>query len=224
MIYYIVYKVTNKMNGKFYIGTHKTRNLDDHYMGSGKYLQRAIEKHGLKNFEKEILFIFDNSEDMYAKEAEIVNEDFLCDENTYNLKKGGFGGFDYCNTPSEIENRSWTWKTGVWPKAGTIALQKKLEDEDFKKLFSTKISIGMKEYHKNNPDAIKGNNNPFKGKSHSEETKQIISEKNSKHQSGKGNSQYGTRWIHSLEERKSRRIRKDESIPDGWKEGRKIKF
>ena len=38
---------------------------------------------------------------MYAKEAELVNEEFLMNENTYNLKIGGFGGFDYINSIPE---------------------------------------------------------------------------------------------------------------------------
>ena len=71
------------MNGKIYIGSHKTKDLDDNYMGSGKYLKAAQEKYGLENFKKEILFVFDNPEEMYAKEAEIVNEDFLQQENLH---------------------------------------------------------------------------------------------------------------------------------------------
>jgi len=66
-------------------------------MGSGKYLKRAINKHGLESFDKELLFVFDNPGEMFAKEAELVNEDFLAEENTYNLRVGGMGGWDHVN-------------------------------------------------------------------------------------------------------------------------------
>jgi hypothetical protein len=94
-MHYTVYKVTNNINGMFYIGAHKTKDVNDDYMGSGKYLKRSQNKHGIGNFTKEILFTYDNPEEMYAKEAEIVNEEFIAEENTYNLKVGGSGGFDY---------------------------------------------------------------------------------------------------------------------------------
>lgn len=46
----------------------------------------------------------------------------------------------------------------------------------------------------------------------------------SKNQTGKNNSQYGKRWIHNLDLKKSKKIQKDELIPDGWEEGRKLIF
>ena len=91
---YTVYKTTNLINGKFYIGTHKTNDPNDDYMGSGTLLRRAIEKYGRDNFRKDVLFLLDNPADMFAKEAELVDEEFLSENNTYNLKLGGCGGFD----------------------------------------------------------------------------------------------------------------------------------
>lgn len=51
-----------------------------------------------------------------------------------------------------------------------------------------------------------------------------ISAANSIHQSGEGNSQFGTRWIHSLELKESKKIRLTDELPEGWEYGRKIKF
>lgn len=88
---FTVYKTTNKINGKYYIGTHKTKNPNDNYLGSGVALKRAIQKYGEENFIKEVLFVFDNPDAMYAKEKEIVE----IGEHTYNLMEGGKGGFDH---------------------------------------------------------------------------------------------------------------------------------
>jgi hypothetical protein len=96
-VFYTIYKTTNKINGKIYIGKHQTKNLDDDYIGSGKHLWNAIKKHGIENFEKEILFVFDNEPEMNAKEAELVTEKFVLENTNYNICPGGQGGFGYIN-------------------------------------------------------------------------------------------------------------------------------
>jgi len=71
-IHYIIYKLTNILNGKYYIGQHKTTNVFDDYMGSGTYLDSAKTKYGLSAFEKSIIFDFSTFEEMDNKEAELV--------------------------------------------------------------------------------------------------------------------------------------------------------
>ena len=51
---YLIYKITNTVNNKIYVGCHKTQNVNDNYMGSGKILQHAIAKYGISKFTKEI--------------------------------------------------------------------------------------------------------------------------------------------------------------------------
>jgi hypothetical protein len=126
-MYYIIYKVTNQLDGKFYIGSHKTKKLDDDYMGSGKYLRLAQEKYGIENFKKEILFVFDTSLEMYAKEAELVTEEFLVLSNTYNLKVGGNGGWDYNNTPEGQLLREHSYVK--WRESGTNAFMERLSND-----------------------------------------------------------------------------------------------
>lgn len=92
MKYYTIYKTVNKINGKIYVGKHQCDDPYDDYIGSGTLLIRAIEKYGIENFEKTVLYIFDNAEDMNQKEIEIINEEFILREDTYNIGLGGQGG------------------------------------------------------------------------------------------------------------------------------------
>lgn len=92
-MFYTIYKITNKINGNFYIGKHQTKNLDDGYMGSGKLIKAAIKKHGIENFTKEILHVFETENDMNEAEKELV----ILGEGCYNLCPGGSGGFGYIN-------------------------------------------------------------------------------------------------------------------------------
>ena len=88
-MFYTVYKTTNLINKKIYIGVHKTLNPNDSYIGSGKILADAILKYGKENFVKEVLFVFSTLLEAYNKEQELVNEEFVKRSDTYNLIKGG---------------------------------------------------------------------------------------------------------------------------------------
>lgn len=96
-MYFTVYKTTNLINGKIYIGIHKTKDPNDNYLGSGKVLQQAIEKYGINNFSKDIIAICDTEEEMLSVEKSLVTKEFLLFFSTYNLRIGGEGGFDYIN-------------------------------------------------------------------------------------------------------------------------------
>jgi len=96
-MYFIIYKITNLINEKIYIGKHQTKKLDDGYMGSGKRLKDAIKHYGIENFRKEILFQFDNEEEMNLKESELVTKNFVKEDTNYNMCPGGNGGFGYIN-------------------------------------------------------------------------------------------------------------------------------
>ena len=74
MTYYIIYKITNLLNDKIYVGFHKTEDIYDDYMGSGKLIKEAIAEFGVQNFKKDIIAIFDNKDDAEALEAEIVTQ------------------------------------------------------------------------------------------------------------------------------------------------------
>lgn len=89
--YHIVYKTTNTVNNKIYIGIHSTDNLQDNYIGSGYVLKEAIKKYGRDKFIKEVLYTFNTRDEARHMEALIVDEDFIQRKDTYNLTVGGMG-------------------------------------------------------------------------------------------------------------------------------------
>ena len=99
---WIVYCTTCLVNGKVYIGVHKTQDPDvfDGYLGCGIEIgyslknpktafQYALKKYGYNNFKRTVLYVFDTEEDAYNKEAEIVTIDFVKRRDTYNSILGG---------------------------------------------------------------------------------------------------------------------------------------
>jgi hypothetical protein len=84
-----IYKITNKINGKWYIGKHN--GTDPNYFGSGKLLKKAVEKYGKDNFDRIILEEVET--DINAREQFWIGETNAVDDPmSYNLASGGEGG------------------------------------------------------------------------------------------------------------------------------------
>lgn len=206
--YHFLYKSTNLINGKFYVGIHSTYNLEDGYLGSGKRLKRAVKKYGKENFKCEILEFFESRKEVLLREKEVVNEQFLNDPLCMNLQPGGGGGF------STVEHGLKCSTAG-----GESYSEKLYSDKNFFKTVSKRSKEVISKLHANGKIPYVGGLNRIV----TEETKRKIGKKNSKKQKGKKNSQFGTCWVYNKKENKKIN-KKDLSywINLGWQQGRKM--
>jgi len=92
----IVYKTTNLLNGKFYVG--KDSHNDPTYLGSGKLLRRAFKKYGIENFKKEIIDTATTDKELNKKEIFWIFKLNAIKEG-YNIAVGGSGGDTISNNP-----------------------------------------------------------------------------------------------------------------------------
>ncbi len=215
-MHYYLYEIRNNINRKIYVGVHKTKVLDDGYMGSGLIITRAIEKHGVENFTKTILEIFETQEEMFAREKEIVNEEFLSREDTYNLRRGGLGGFDHLNDGSDLHIE----RTKFGRLMTNEVLCEKYGD-DYQKVVSSLGGHANILKNGTNKKFIDAGRTSFLGKSHTPEFIKFMSDHMKEKQSGDKNSQFGSMWITNGIENK--KIKKIDFIPEGWYKGRKLK-
>lgn len=104
MIHYI-YKITNVINGKGYIGKHSTNNINDGYFGSGVALKKAISKYGRENFNKEILCYCQSEDELNNMEMRKILQHGTYGVG-YNLTKGGEGKLGYKPSLESIKRAS----------------------------------------------------------------------------------------------------------------------
>jgi len=192
---YIVYKTTNLVNGKFYIGKHKQKFhfpiLFDGYFGSGVGINRAIKKYGKENFIRETLHVFYTPEKAYQKEKELVDENFINRTDTYNVIGGGYGA---SKISSETKQKMSNSHKGIIKSEET---RQRLSKAHKGKVMSEEAKQKMR-------IAKTGVNHPLFGKNHSSETKQKMSDshngkvmseetkqKMSKAKSGENNPMFG---------------------------------
>jgi group I intron endonuclease len=188
----IIYKTTNLINQKFYIGkdTHNNPN----YYGSGKRLKLAIKKYGIENFKKEIIEICDNLELLNERERFWIKESNAINEG-YNISLGGDGGDTISNNPRKNE------------------IGKKISESN-KGRFIGKIN--SKETREKISKALKGrfvgSKNPNYGKKYSNEVKdkirkkalgRIVSDGTRKKISIKNKGRKGVVWTNDMRQKMS---------------------
>ena len=191
--HYLIYQTTNLVNGKIYIGKHETTNIEDDYFGSGKLIRAAINKYGLENFVKTILFELQNEEEMNLLEKCVVTQEFCDREDTYNINVGGDGGWSYVNATYNYDKRvnngkRWYQQLIDHPE-NTFAYKFKHMSDNERIEYLLKLSNSLKQTWKNN-----GHN--WLGKHHSDATKKKMKTTNAKHHphSGKNNHMTGKHW------------------------------
>jgi len=95
---YTLYKTTNIINNKFYVGVHTTKDLGfgtdtykDQYIGSGKTVDKALKKYGRDNFLVEVIAYFEDEKSAYLAERFIINQEYLdiMKDIVYNITTGG---------------------------------------------------------------------------------------------------------------------------------------
>ncbi len=190
-MFYYLYEIRNNINGKIYVGVHKTRNLDDGYMGSGKVINASIKKNGLENFTKTILEYFDSAEAMYAREKEVVTEEFLSRDDTYNLRRGGNGGFDYINNSQElrkkqITNRSEAATTRISEAAKQTMKKHHARWKEFPETKPKKVVVFTPEFNKEMSS---------RAQTETAKAKRAATRKERRFQQGSNNSGYGKTWV-----------------------------
>ena len=193
---YYIYRITNLINGKTYIGQHGYKKLNDCYMGSGKHLKRAQKKYGIENFKKEILiFNIVRKDFIDLLEKEYIAFYKSIGKAEYNIASGGYSGGNIKGFHHSEESRKkmseahkGRYFTQEHRKKLSEALKgktpwikgKHLSEEARKKL--SKALKGKKHGHcseetkRKISESRKGEKNPLYGKHLSEEIKKKMSE------------------------------------------------
>jgi hypothetical protein len=218
--YNYVYRLINTITGMEYTGVHRTDNLLDGYMGSGKIIKRAIKKYGEGTFKKEIISRFDTYMEALEEERRLVTKEYINRHDTYNIREGGFGRCEWSDQHKKEFSayKKKQWQDSVW--------KAKMLKNVYTKARAEKISQALQGKCRNNPQ----NKNPEKirktaaahtGMKRSTEAKKkmSIAALNVSPDIKKKRSGIGCIYIHNPVTGEARRIASDAVIPDNWKRG-----
>ena len=119
--YGYIYKTTNLINNKIYIGQHKSTEFDANYMGSGIAIKAAFKKYGRENFKVEVI-------DTSANNADELNNLETYYIQKYNSRDPKIGYNLHCggNVQSGINNPMYGRRFKKTPEAIEKTRQAKL--------------------------------------------------------------------------------------------------
>jgi hypothetical protein len=141
----VIYKTTNLINNKIYIGQDKNNNPN--YLGSGKKLKRAVKKYGKNNFLKEVIEVCDSEEMLNEREIFWILYYKSTDRKIgYNISDGSKEGdrkLGYNSLIKKGRYKTWLEKYG------------KEEADKKHREWKQKISEYQKNWRENNPDKAK---------------------------------------------------------------------
>lgn len=185
--YNYIYKITNLINNKQYVGKHSTDDLDDGYMGSGIVIRKAIQKYGIENFNKEYLAFCDTEEKLNWFERFYIKK-YKTFETGYNLTAGGDGSLGRtCSDETKkkmsdaavgrVLSEEWKKNISLSKIGKPIGVGHIVDEETRKKIgAANRGKIRSEEFKKRMSDSRQGENAPMYGKHHSDETKKKIAE------------------------------------------------
>lgn len=163
--------ISNQINGKKYIGQHKSQNINDSYMGSGIILKKAFKKYGKKHFKKTLLEKCYSLEEMDKKEIYYIKIfNAVLSPYFYNLASGGSVHLEFL----PLEKR----------KSFIERMRESALNRDQKPYRTL-------EFRKKLSKLTKGENNGMYGKIHSKETINKILTNRNRDYNGVNNPNYG---------------------------------
>ena len=166
---YIIYRTTNIVNGKIYIGKHQTKDVEDGYLGSGIALEKAIKKYGKASFKKEVLFVFDSEDEMNQKEKELVTESFIASNSNYNMGVGGEGGSHFKGKKHSEETKTKLSEMAK-KKRHSAEAKKKISESNRRRVLSNETKQKLSEKAKLRFSSVESK------KKHSDNMKKYYSE------------------------------------------------
>lgn len=163
-MYGYIYKTTNLINGKIYIGKKKG-DFNPNYKGSGTALWNAINKYGWDNFKVEFLCPCFSPEELNEEERILIAhfDSRVKQGKGYNISEGGDWG-DISEGLSEEDNKRWRQNISKACAGKRNGFYGRKHTEESRKLIS--------EHHAD----FSGENHPIYGKHLSESTKRKIGE------------------------------------------------